>query len=256
MMTAMPDANPDATADASPAAAPGTAPDRGPQEPTSLSPAPVEAWRELMAGNQRFVSGASRHPNQDADRRAETAAKQTPFATVFGCMDSRVAAEIIFDRGIGDLAVVRTAGHVVDSGVLGSVEFGVAQLGTPLVVVLGHDSCGAVTAAVQAHHTGQTPTGFVRDIIERVSPSVLSANRAANGRQNAGESAGPDVDTVVTEHVRHTVRLLIERSRVLAEAVDAGEVAVVGLFYQLVDGRTRLVEVAGDVGERSPSSAG
>ena len=107
---------------------------------------PTEAWTKLREGNLRFVEGRREHPNQDVDRREAVAQAQSPFAVVFGCSDSRVAAEIIFDRGLGDLFVVRTAGHVVDAGVLGSIEFGVDVLHAPLVVVLGHDRCGAVRA--------------------------------------------------------------------------------------------------------------
>src|SRR6478735_1907906 len=112
-------------------------------------PTPGDAFDLLMAGNQRFVSGAPEHPNQDATRRTEIAPSQQPFAVVFGCSDSRLAAEIIFDRGLGDLFVVRTAGHVLGAEALGSIEYGVALLDCPLVVVLGHDSCGAVTAACE-----------------------------------------------------------------------------------------------------------
>src|SRR4051794_8196841 len=105
---------------------------------------PDEAFAALMAGNRRFVTGTQDHPNQDAARRAETAPAQSPFAVLFGCADSRLAAEIIFDQGLGDLFVVRTAGQVLGVEVLGSIEYGVSLLGCPLVVVLGHDSCGAV----------------------------------------------------------------------------------------------------------------
>src|SRR6478752_2791844 len=103
---------------------------------------PQAAFEMLLAGNGRFVAGTPQHPNQDAARRAQTAPSQTPFAVLFGCSDSRLAAEIIFDRGLGDLFVVRTAGHVLGPEVLGSIEYGVSVLGAPLVVVLGHDSCG------------------------------------------------------------------------------------------------------------------
>ncbi|MFI1769676.1 carbonic anhydrase, partial [Streptomyces sp. NPDC020800] len=107
------------------------------------TPTPRDAFDLLLAGNQRFVTGTPEHPNQDSTRRAEIAPSQQPFAVLFGCSDSRLAAEIIFDRGLGDLFVVRTAGHVMGPEVLGSIEYGVDVLGCPLVVVLGHDSCGA-----------------------------------------------------------------------------------------------------------------
>ncbi|MEW2082026.1 carbonic anhydrase [Streptomyces sp. NPDC005283] len=196
---------------------------------------PGESFKMLLAGNQRFVSGAPEHPNQDAARRAETAPVQHPFAVLFGCSDSRLAAEIIFDRGIGDLFVVRTAGHVTGPEVLGSIEYGASVLGCPLVVVLGHDSCGAVAATRAAVEDGVAATGFVRDVIERVTPSVLAA-RAAGLTQDGD---------VIAEHVRHTVDLLLDRSRVLAEKVEAGRTAVVGLSYRLTDGSAQLVTARG-----------
>ena len=198
---------------------------------------PALAWQALQEGNARFVTGEPRHPDQDAARRAEIADGQTPFALVFGCSDSRVAAEIVFDQGLGDLFVVRTAGHVVDTGVLGSLEFGVAVLGIPLVVVLGHDRCGAVEATVAAVDSGTMPGGYIRDVVERVMPSVVS-----------GRSRGVhDVAALVGEHVRHTAGLLAQRSVVLSEGVAAGRCAVVGLTYTLADGRVSVVDTVGDL---------
>ncbi|MGW2816854.1 carbonic anhydrase [Streptomyces sp. NPDC001415] len=196
---------------------------------------PSEAFELLLAGNQRFIAGAPRHPNQDAARRAETAPGQRPFAVLFGCSDSRLAAEIIFDRGLGDLFVVRTAGHVAGPEVLGSIEYGVSVLDCPLVVVLGHDSCGAVAAARAALDDGVGTTGYVRDVVERVTPSVLSARASGLTRD----------DDIIAEHIRHTVDLLLDRSRVLADQVDTGQAAVVGLSYRLADGSARLVTARG-----------
>lgn len=196
---------------------------------------PSEAFDLLLAGNRRFVAGAPQHPNQDAARRAETAPAQRPFAVLFGCSDSRLAAEIIFDRGLGDLFVVRTAGHVAGPEVLGSIEYPVSVLDTPLVVVLGHDSCGAVAAARAAVADGAAAPGYVSDVIQRVTPSVLAA-------RTAGLTAD---DEIIAEHVRHTVDLLLERSRLLADRVSAGRAAVVGLSYRLADGSARLVTARG-----------
>lgn len=201
---------------------------------------PAEAWAALRDGNHRFVAGDREHPHQDADRRTEVAAGQTPFALVFGCSDSRVSAEIVFDRGLGDLFVVRTAGHVVDTGVLGSIEFGVAHLQIPLVVVLGHDSCGAIAASVAAYSSGEMPGGFVRDVVERVTPSVLEARR--QGRDS--------LDAIEETHARHTARLLVDRSAVVARAVDRDRCAVVAVTYTLAEGRVALVEAIGPLGEQ------
>ncbi|MER7491678.1 carbonic anhydrase [Streptomyces pharetrae] len=199
------------------------------------TPTPREAFELLMAGNQRFVQGSPEHPNQDATRRALIAPAQQPFAVLFGCSDSRLAAEIIFDQGLGDLFVVRTAGHVAGAEVLGSIEYGVSVLDCPLVVVLGHDSCGAIAAACAAADGGQVPAGFVRDVVERVTPSVLAAH-AAGHRQP---------EEILDEHIERTVDLLLERSRVLADRVAAGQTAVVGLSYRLADGSARRVVVRG-----------
>src|SRR5437660_3790145 len=136
---------------------------------------PAGALRLLLEGNERFISGQRLHPNQDADRRTAVAPAQRPFAVLFGCSDSRVAAEIVFDRGLGDLFVVRTAGHLVGAEVLASIEYGAAVLDVPLVVVLSHDSCGAIGAALQAHASAVTPPGNLRRIVERLSPEILAA---------------------------------------------------------------------------------
>jgi carbonic anhydrase len=119
------------------------------------------------------------------------------------------------------------------------VEFGVDLRSIPRVVVWGHDSCGAVTAGVEALEKGTMPGGFLRDIVEHVTPSVLAAQRAGDA----------SVNSAVAEHVKQTTRLLVERSPVLSDAVDAGRCAVVGLVYSLVEGSVRLVDVLGDVGE-------
>ncbi|GAU71163.1 putative carbonic anhydrase [Streptomyces sp. NBRC 110611] len=196
---------------------------------------PSEAFELLLAGNQRFVAGTPEHPNQDAARRAETAPGQRPFAALFGCSDSRLAAEIVFDRGLGDLFVVRTAGHVAGAEVLGSIEYAVSVLDCPLVVVLGHDSCGAVAATRAALTDGLGTTGYVRDVVERVTTSVLAARAAGL----TGD------DDIIDEHIRHTVDLLLDRSRVLADQVTAGKTAVVGLSYRLADGSARFVTARG-----------
>ncbi|MEP7765312.1 carbonic anhydrase [Sanguibacter sp. 25GB23B1] len=208
------------------------------------SASPSAAWAELKAGNGRFVADAMLHPSQGFDRRAELKVSQHPFAVVFGCSDSRVAAEIIFDQGLGDVFVVRTAGHVLDTTVIGSIEYGVEVLDTPLVVVLGHDSCGAVAAAAHALMTGEQPKGFVRAVVDRVIPSIVNIT-AANG----GGFQSVDAATLRREHVRHTVSMLHSYSAGLAAAVAEGRCAIVGVEYDLADGNARLIEVVGDIGD-------
>lgn len=192
---------------------------------------PAEALRLLLEGNQRFIAGDRLHPNQDADRRTAVAPRQRPFAVLFGCSDSRLAAEIIFDRGLGDLFVIRTAGHVIGPEVLGSVEYGVAVLDVPLIAVLGHDSCGAIAAALDAMRTGAVPGGYLRDVVERVLLSVLPVR----------DRALADAEVGVSEHVRYTVELLAQRSTVIAERIADGRLGVAGLSYGLANGRVNQV---------------
>nr|WP_182113301.1 MULTISPECIES: carbonic anhydrase [unclassified Actinotalea] len=210
---------------------------------------PAGAWTSLLEGNDRFVRGEMLHPSQDVARRADLSAAQDPFAVVFGCSDSRVAAEIIFDRGLGDLFVVRTAGHVVDTTVIGSIEYGIDILSAPLVIVLGHDSCGAVGAAADALATGRMPSGFVRAVVDRVIPSIVSLPDPDADPAHAGDDhpsrMHPSAADLGREHVRHTVRMLLSYSAGLATAVAEGRCAIVGLEYALAEGRVRIVESRG-----------
>lgn len=198
---------------------------------------PISAWASLRDGNHRFVDCEMRHPSQNTQRREQLVAAQHPKAVLFGCSDSRVAAEIIFDQGLGDLFVIRTAGHIIDTAVLGSIEYAVHVLDTPLIVVLGHDSCGAVKATVDALATGEIPPGFLRDVVEKVSPSIL------NGRREGLSS----IDDFEARHVLETGELLQQRSKMISERIDSGELAIVGVTYKLSDGRAYLRSVLGDV---------
>jgi carbonic anhydrase len=196
---------------------------------------PELAWQRLREGNKRFVAGTSSHPNQDASRRSSLVENQNPFAVIFGCSDSRLAAEIIFDLGLGDAFVVRTAGQVIDDAVLGSLEYSVSELDVPLIVVLGHDHCGAVTATKAAVETGQMPAGFIRSLVERITPSVLTSLR----------NNQPDINDMVVENVKQTSQRLVDSSRAISGAVDSGRTAVIGLAYSLSDGRADLVSSIG-----------
>ena len=198
---------------------------------------PALAWRRLREGNERFISGETSHPNQDASRRSSLVENQHPFAVIFGCSDSRLAAEIIFDVGLGDVFVVRTAGQVIDDAVLGSLEYSIGVLGVPLIVVLGHDSCGAVSATKAAVETGQMPAGFIRDLVERITPSVLTSLR----------NDQPEVNDMVVEHVKQTSERLVDSSRVISDAIGSGKAAVIGLSYSLAEGRANLVSGIGDL---------
>jgi carbonic anhydrase len=200
---------------------------------------PVTAWKALKEGNERFVIGEPEHPNQSIQRRAGLTKGQKPIAAVLGCSDSRVAVEVVFDQGLGDVFVVRTAGHVLDSAVLGSIEYAVTVLDVPLIVVLGHQGCGAVRATISALDEGTVPSGHVREIVERVTPSI-----------RAGQSAGlTGVDEFEARHVTETLTQLRIRCAPVAERIAAGTLAIVGLTYHLADGRVVLRDYLGDIGE-------
>jgi carbonic anhydrase len=200
---------------------------------------PITAWKALKEGNERFVAGTPAHPSQSIDHRSALADGQRPTAVVFGCADSRVAAEIIFDQGLGDMFVVRTAGHVIDSAVLGSIEYGVNVLNVPLIVILGHDNCGAVKATLTALDDGVMPGGHIKDVVEMVTPSVLLGRCDGLTR----------VDEFEARHVVETGAQLIARSSSIASKIAKGELAIVGATYHLADGKIALRRHIGDIGE-------
>ncbi|WP_024800890.1 carbonic anhydrase [Nocardia sp. BMG51109] len=202
---------------------------------------PISAWKALREGNDRFVNGTLQHPSQGAADRAKLVGGQQPSAILFGCGDSRVAAEIIFDQGLGDMFVVRTAGHVVDSSVLGSIEYGVEVLHVPLIVVLGHDTCGAVRATIDALDGGDVPGGFIRSVVERVTPSILIGRREGL----------TGVDELEARHVVETGRLLMQRSMIISQRVATGECAIACVTYKLEDGKVHLHRAVGNIGETS-----
>lgn len=209
-----------------------------------MSLTPAAAWAEMLAGNERFVLGSPLHPRQDVEHREELAIGQAPHAALFGCSDSRLAAEIIFDRGLGDLFVVRNAGQVVSDSVIGSLEYAVAVLAVPLIVVLGHDSCGAVKAAIDstAPDAGALPV-HIRHLVEKILPAV----QRVHGHSGGAPAHAADPAEVGREHLRDTIKELLESSTLIAEAVAAGRLAVVGANYRLAAGRVEPDTIAGKV---------
>ncbi|MEP6480995.1 MAG: carbonic anhydrase [Rhodoglobus sp.] len=193
---------------------------------------PAEAWAEMVRGNERFVAGAPQHPRQDVERREALATTQSPHATLFGCSDSRLAAEIIFDRGIGDLFVVRNAGQIISDSVIGSLEYAVSVLNVPLIVVLGHDECGAVRAAIDAE--GENPAPLPPHITSLIS-KIIPAVRRVVANNEPGEVV--DSHEVGREHLRDTIAELLDTSELITEAIAAGTLAVVGANYRLLEGR-------------------
>ncbi|TFD68803.1 carbonic anhydrase [Cryobacterium ruanii] len=206
-------------------------------------PSPAKAWNELREGNVRFVAGTPRH-RQDVDRRAELVSQQFPHAALFGCSDSRLAAEIIFDQGLGDLFVVRNAGQVISESVLGSLEYAVAVLHVPLILVLGHDECGAVRAAIdsQSEDAPALPA-HIAHLIEKIVPAV----RRASGQASSAFVNPTQVDAgdVGREHLKDTVTELLEQSELISAAIAEGTLAIVGANYVLREGHADLSIVVG-----------
>ena len=207
------------------------------RDPMTSMMTPQQAWDALVEGNQRFIRGERTLPHQDGARRRELVDGQSPNAVIFGCGDSRVPAEMIFDQGLGDLFVVRTAGHVLDPSVLGSIEFGTESLGAPLVVVLAHKSCGAIKATMQAAKSGDMPPGYLHTIVERVIPSVLTAHSQGKRSEEEYEVA----------HAATTAHLLPERSALIKERVDEGRLAIVAVHYDIGEGEAHVVESVGNL---------
>jgi len=200
-------------------------------EPTTTTGGSA-AWKKLLDGNARFVAGKAEHPNQSVQRRTEVAAGQKPFAVVIACADSRTSPELLFDQGLGDLFVVRLAGNIVDDAALGSVEFAVASLGARLIVVLGHEKCGAVKAAVGVAAGDAPPPGHIARIVESIRPAVA----AAKGMK------GDAVENAIDQNVRHVAGRVRTGSSVLAPFLKSGELAVFGARYDLDEGKVETVK--------------
>ena len=199
---------------------------------------PQQAWQAMSDGNQRFVTGQLAHPRQDIDHRESLASAQRPFAALFGCSDSRLSAEIIFDVGLGDLFVVRNAGQVIAETILGSLEYAVEVLGVPLIMVLGHDECGAIRAAIDsADGKLQAEGEFIQQMVANIEPTVRAAY--AQGIR--------EIDEITSMHVQDTINDMVSRSKIVREAVESGKLAIVGANYKLVLGEVHPLVLLGQV---------
>lgn len=191
---------------------------------------PRDVLHLLHQGNRRWVSGRLRHPHQSVERREEVAPRQHPLATVFSCIDSRVPPEIVFDRGVGDLYVVRTAAQTNDGLVQGAVEYGSEEARTPLVVVLGHQRCGAVTAAVEALNHGSEVPEHLADVVEALKPAYRAAKHLP----------GDQIENTILAQIRLTVRHL-RHDRLLEQRIREHRVEAVGAYYSLDTGRVEFM---------------
>jgi carbonic anhydrase len=199
----------------------------------------------MVEGNERFMLGDPEHPRQDVERREALALKQSPDAALFGCSDSRLAAEIIFDRGIGDLFVVRNAGQIISESVIGSLEYAVGVLEVPLIVVLGHDECGAVLAAIDSQGSAAIPLPpHITTLISKIIPAVRRVIGADTGTV---DPSLVDAQEVGREHLRDTISELLDASELITEAIAAGTLAVVGANYRLLEGRVVPDVIVGSV---------
>ena len=198
-----------------------------PKEPKPKTSRADGSLAILMTGNARFVGDRARHPDQSEARRKEVAGKQEPFAIVLTCADSRLSPEIYFDQGLGDLFVIRNAGNVVDGHVLGSMEYAVDHLNVPLILVIGHERCGAVSAAVAGGHA----PGHISEIVESIAPAVAATR----------DQEGDAVDNAVITHAQMTAGLVKRSGPILAAAVKAGQLKVVAARYDLDSGRVIIL---------------
>jgi carbonic anhydrase len=190
-----------------------------------------QALETLRRGNVDFVSDRQAQRPANRERRAEIAKGQKPFAVIVGCSDSRVPPELVFSRGLGELFTVRVAGNSVDRTALGTIEYGVAELGCPLVVVLGHERCGAVLAAVKVVTEDASFPGAIGEMVAPIVPAVLRAQRMQ----------GDLVANSVKENVRSVVRRLRQGDDLLTGPVQNGKLNVVGGYYSLADGAVEFL---------------
>jgi carbonic anhydrase len=192
-----------------------------------------QALQRLMAGNRRFVTGVPVNQGRDSVRRAAVAEHQNPFAVILGCSDSRVLPEVVFDEGIGDLFLVRVAGNTAnDPALLGSIEYSAGHLGSVLLVVLGHQGCGAVKATIDHVQKGAVEPGHIEAFVDPIIPAVQAV---------AGQPADQLVDAAIQQNVRLQVQQLSNSMPVLAPLVSAGKLKVVGAEYHLETGQVALV---------------
>jgi len=190
-----------------------------------------EAVRELLRGNRRFVTGHTRHPHQNVAAVHRLAAAQDPFAVVLGCADSRVAAEILFDQGLGDIFDNRVAGNIVDDLLLGSIEYAVEHFDPPLLLVLGHERCGAISATVDLIRSGGEAPGHIAAIVDALRPIV----------EPVLAQPGDAVENGVRANVRAQVAALLAQSEIVREKVEAGHLGVAGARYDLDTGKVTLL---------------
>ena len=193
--------------------------------------APGEALARLKAGNQRFIGSQLQHPHQTAKRREELATSQHPFAIVLGCADSRTPPEVVFDQGLGDLFVLRVAGNVLNDETLGSIEYAVEHLGAQLIVVLGHERCGAVKAARETIAAKAKAPGHIQSLVKAIQPAVEA-------------TTGADAEITAKTNELNVAQALRGSAPILKEKIAAGKLSVVAAHYDLDTGTVEFLKDA------------
>lgn len=191
---------------------------------------PDKALAALLAGNKRFVAGKAKHPHQSRERRTDVAKGQHPFAVILGCADSRLSPELLFDQGLGDLFVNRVAGNLVDDLLLGSMEYAAEEFETPLLMVLGHERCGAVAATQGCVRTGGKAAGHIQAIVEALTPIVGPYADATDA-----------IEKGVQANVRAQVAGVLAQSEIIREKAEKGAMKVVGARYDLDTGKVTVL---------------
>lgn len=203
----------------------------------SLPPRAAAALEDLLAGNERYADDQPQHPHLGHRTRATLTAGQHPFAAVLACSDSRVPPTLVFDQGLGDLFIVRNAGHVLSPDALASLEFAVLELDVPLIAVLAHQSCGAIRAATTTFGGDAIPEGHLAQVLAPLAPAVAFASKHVADAEDIDALA----DLAGQTHLRMSVSALRQAGPVIATRAADGRLGVVGLTYELASGRTHLL---------------
>lgn len=195
---------------------------------------PNKALEQLLEGNRRFSQGQSIHPNLGKELREALINEQQPYAAIIACSDSRVPVEIIFDAGIGDLFVIRTAGHVPSKESLGSLEYAVNRLGVKLVMILGHDNCGAVKSAIEVYKSEKFTelSDNLQTLLNHIYPVLDDIDLSCSNSLNEAVDA----------NIRYQVKDLIKRDKYLADKIEKKEILLVGAKYNLDNGIIEVFE--------------
>jgi len=197
---------------------------------------PQEALKKLVDGNERFATGNSTHPNRCDETKNALLRQQKPFVAVLSCSDSRVPVEIIFDAGLGDIFAVRTAGHVLSKEVMGSLEYAVKSLGVKLVMILGHENCGAINTAIQTYQNKSYD-----DLSENLK-SIMNHIYPAIEKVECKDNDGDFLNASVKSNIYYQLEDLMKKDDYIKQSVENGKIAVVGAMYSLVSGKVEIFE--------------